>query len=396
MSKSIQVSTLNRTMELDNGAARLAVAASNYGAVLPVDVLYDILLRLPAKELCRLRLVCRSWRLLTSDPLFARAHLSRHPPHAVVLRYDRNEVHVIDLRGSVIKRIRIGRGPGEVLSTHGDLACVSHGWGLAYVFNLSTGAMVADIDIESRSKVNAEKPVCVLGHVPATGEYKLLRIQDRSRMSYNNNGGFVTSCEVMTLGGGGGRNRQRWRKRPPPPALLSSWSVAVVAGVAYFLLPPPRKVGEAEPDGIAVFDMAAEEWKPTTIQGPSSSIILETSSAVCRRKQFGLATLNERLVTVYCNLHQWSTQLWLLVDMEESLWTKLYTLQGTQFWDVVNFCFHYPLTVFDDGRILVSGNRTGAIRAYDPRTGAWADLATVSGHVVMHHGSLLCPNLWGC
>ncbi|CAL4904891.1 unnamed protein product [Urochloa decumbens] len=198
-------------MELDNGAARLAVPASNYGAVLPVDVLYDILLRLPAKELCRLRLVCRSWRLLTSDPLFARAHLSRHPPHAVVLRYDRNEVHVIDLRGSVIKRIPIGRGPGEVLSTHGDLACVSHGWGLAYVFNLATGAMVADVDIESRSKVNAEKPVCVLGHVPATGEYKLLRIQDRSRMSYNN-GGFVTSCEVMTLvGGGGGRSRQRRR-----------------------------------------------------------------------------------------------------------------------------------------------------------------------------------------
>ncbi|KAL6638459.1 hypothetical protein ACP70R_023954 [Stipagrostis hirtigluma subsp. patula] len=37
------------------------LAAANYG-VLPLDILYDVLLRLPADELCRLRIVCRSWR----------------------------------------------------------------------------------------------------------------------------------------------------------------------------------------------------------------------------------------------------------------------------------------------------------------------------------------------
>ncbi|CAN6199702.1 unnamed protein product [Urochloa humidicola] len=46
---------------------------------LPADVLYEILLRFPAKEVGRLRLVCRSWRSLTSDPSFIRAHSSRHP-----------------------------------------------------------------------------------------------------------------------------------------------------------------------------------------------------------------------------------------------------------------------------------------------------------------------------
>ncbi|CAL4897516.1 unnamed protein product [Urochloa decumbens] len=117
-------------MELDHGAPPLAVAA-NYCA-LPADVLYDILLRLPAKEICRLRLVCRSWQSLTSDPIFARAHSRRHRPHVVVLGFRSHEVDVVDLHGSVVKRIPIGHHAGEVLSTHSDLLCVSHGWGLAY------------------------------------------------------------------------------------------------------------------------------------------------------------------------------------------------------------------------------------------------------------------------
>ncbi|CAL4897519.1 unnamed protein product [Urochloa decumbens] len=338
-------------MAHDEGAPWLAVAAANYSA-LPTDVLYDVLLRLPAKELCRLRVVCRSWQSLTSDQLFARAHSRRHPPHAVVLGFRSNEVDVVDLHGRVVKRIPIGHRRGKVLSTHGDLLCVSHGWGLAYLLNLTTGAVVADITVESRSKVNRDKPMCIMGYVPSTGEYKLLRIQSPSRDDYNNCM-FVTpsqTCQIMTLGGGGGRNRPRWWSRPRPPALLSCESVAVVvAGVAYFLLQPEG--GEAKPDSIALFNMATEKWKPTTIQGPlSSSIILSGEEVMYHtlyRKQFRLARLNERLVTVYCNFDESSTELWLLEDMDESIWIKQYTLHGTQlFWDELNIRYHDPLTRF--------------------------------------------------
>ncbi|CAN6245007.1 unnamed protein product [Urochloa humidicola] len=41
---------------------------------LPPDAVYEILQRVPAKSLCRLRAVCRSWRSLLSDPGFAAAH----------------------------------------------------------------------------------------------------------------------------------------------------------------------------------------------------------------------------------------------------------------------------------------------------------------------------------
>ncbi|CAL4897534.1 unnamed protein product [Urochloa decumbens] len=56
-------------VKIDDDDDARPLADGNYG-VLPADVLYDILLRLPANHLCRLRLVCRSWRSLTSDPLF--------------------------------------------------------------------------------------------------------------------------------------------------------------------------------------------------------------------------------------------------------------------------------------------------------------------------------------
>ncbi|RCV13857.1 hypothetical protein SETIT_2G380100v2 [Setaria italica] len=60
---------------------------------------------LPA-DLCCLRLVRRSWRSLTSDTRFARAHSSRHPLIAGLRRHQ-DEIHVIDVySGSIAKRIR--------------------------------------------------------------------------------------------------------------------------------------------------------------------------------------------------------------------------------------------------------------------------------------------------
>ncbi|OEL15303.1 hypothetical protein BAE44_0023677, partial [Dichanthelium oligosanthes] len=96
---------------------------------LPTDVLYEVLLRLPAIVLCRLRLVCRWWRSLTSDPDFAKAHTFRHPLVAgISLKRRRREVHIIDLSGNVVRRLPIARSVYD-LNTHLDLICVSAEWG---------------------------------------------------------------------------------------------------------------------------------------------------------------------------------------------------------------------------------------------------------------------------
>ncbi|RCV19609.1 hypothetical protein SETIT_3G399500v2 [Setaria italica] len=91
------------------------VANGNYG-VLPADVLYNIFLCLPANPLCHLRLVCHSWWSLTPDPLFARAHSSRHP-HVAALHCNLQALHVVDLHDKiVVKRLHLGQ-PGFFLGT---------------------------------------------------------------------------------------------------------------------------------------------------------------------------------------------------------------------------------------------------------------------------------------
>ncbi|OEL21153.1 hypothetical protein BAE44_0017828, partial [Dichanthelium oligosanthes] len=63
-----------------------ALAASSAG-VLPLDAVYEILLLLLGKDLCRLRTVCLLWRNLLSDPQFATAHAARHPGLLIIASY---------------------------------------------------------------------------------------------------------------------------------------------------------------------------------------------------------------------------------------------------------------------------------------------------------------------
>ncbi|KAF8731969.1 hypothetical protein HU200_015919 [Digitaria exilis] len=108
--------------------------------VLPEDALYEILLRLPAKDLCRLRAVCRPWRSLLSDPHFIDAHAARHPDPLVVVGCEDCEQNgpvlcdVVDLSGRIVKRVRAaGHDDGSrtnyrwvrfVMCTHADLVCL--------------------------------------------------------------------------------------------------------------------------------------------------------------------------------------------------------------------------------------------------------------------------------
>ncbi|MED6196797.1 hypothetical protein PIB30_050667 [Stylosanthes scabra] len=63
-----------------NGIKRLLISAvtpSQPLAVLPEELIAEILLRLPARNLVRLRSVCRSWRTLISSSQFANEHVRR-------------------------------------------------------------------------------------------------------------------------------------------------------------------------------------------------------------------------------------------------------------------------------------------------------------------------------
>ncbi|KAM0826109.1 hypothetical protein ACQ4PT_069093 [Festuca glaucescens] len=84
------------------------VAASSWGD-LPRDAVLEILLRIPAKELCRFRAVSPSWRALTCDPIFIAEHKSGHTAPLLALAYRdqdmANGVDVVDLSGNIVRRI---------------------------------------------------------------------------------------------------------------------------------------------------------------------------------------------------------------------------------------------------------------------------------------------------
>ncbi|CAN6171288.1 unnamed protein product, partial [Urochloa humidicola] len=73
-------------------------AAATRSGDLPLDALRDILLRLSAKELCRLRAVSPTWRSLTYDRSFIAAHMARHrEPLLAFARRGEDNTHSVDI-----------------------------------------------------------------------------------------------------------------------------------------------------------------------------------------------------------------------------------------------------------------------------------------------------------
>ncbi|TVU48887.1 hypothetical protein EJB05_00169, partial [Eragrostis curvula] len=369
------------------------VALANYGAgALPTDVLYCILLRLPADEVRRLRLVCRSWLSLTSDPHFARAHLSRHP-QVVALHDNRDEIHVVDLNsgGNVLKRVRLVQ-KGLTLSSQHDALCVSHASvnGQAYMLDLAAGTAMADVTAKEPGRETWTRPTTVIGQVPATGEYKLIRFR-----SYSYHPGTASeTCEIVTVRCDG--CDETWRLRPCPLSVpVFHSSTTVVAGVAYFLVNAAHV--DVEPDSVAVFDLEKEEWRPTTVQGPLSSSLGERArkNPVYTSHCTMLSGLSDCLVSVHCNYKSSSADIWFLVDMDKPVWSKGYSMRCEPFGMYPRYC--RPLAVLDDGRVAVLLEGARIVRAYDPRTSAWTDLVRLKDYcaITMYHGSFLCSGAQG-
>jgi len=68
--------------------------------VLPSELLIEILLLLPAKDVCRVRAVCPSWRSLTYDPLFVAAYAARCPGPLLAVHNGGACIDLVDLMSS--------------------------------------------------------------------------------------------------------------------------------------------------------------------------------------------------------------------------------------------------------------------------------------------------------
>ncbi|TVU02072.1 hypothetical protein EJB05_52438, partial [Eragrostis curvula] len=376
---------------------------ANYG-VLPPDMLYDIMLLLSADVLCRLRLVCKQWRSLTSDSLFIKAHASRHP--LLVATGNRtNEIHVVDFAGNIVRKIRPSQLTGNLQrlfdslgsrdhKTQLDLFCVEAPHSFA-VLNLATGTVAANVLIERWGQKYPYVPTSFVGYVSSTREYKVLLIYHQNFSQYGRC--HAQACEVIALGGRekGARTR-RLMCNGSVVVDTRSRHAAVVRGVAYFLVDLIASAN-VRPDSIACFDFTTEAWRPELLPGPLSirNLAIDEATVHNGTRAFRLAALGGYLVTVDYNLLNRSTDLWFLENLDTSLWTKRYSIRDPPPWDLCLFYLNgvsFPLEVLDDGRIIVWAEYGQVLRAYDPQKGTWDDFSMMKDYNAMGmlQGSLLC------
>ncbi|CAN6180313.1 unnamed protein product [Urochloa humidicola] len=363
---------------------------------IPPDVLFDVLLRLPARDLCRLRAVCRSWRDLTSgDPLFAAAHAAAHPGPLFLAKFrnDKSSVYVVDLSGNVLKRVTgVGSGPYHHLhGTNLNLTCLATDWNRCRVLDPATGAVRVLPESpaeEHTNRVNRSNPYTyfALGRIAATGEHKVLRMFNR--LGFHNGGQQL--FEVFTVSGGDAD--VRWRARQGPGLFIDECSGVVVDGVVYFLTSRVYEGARCgiRPDYILSFDLGTEEWR-RDLRGPISSNAGDAKVPHYTRCDLCLAELKGSLVFADHREEPMSMDLWFLSDFENGVWVKEYHIRTHSIISRLIREYHLkPLLLLDDGRLLFYLSVKGLLLICDPGTNTFAEVGIRSlDSVGVYTGNLL-------
>ncbi|TVT97217.1 hypothetical protein EJB05_57524, partial [Eragrostis curvula] len=377
--------------------------ASGQDEALPPDVLFDVLLRLPAKDICRFRAVCQHWRSLTSDRLFTDAHAARHraPLIAASFNGDSDNVHVMDLSGQVVKRLPVAAEGLTTLvwSRLDDLVCVANNSdGRCAVINPNTGA-VSHLPETTSPEENGgcAYHVFLLGRVESTGQRKVLRLsRDKSDGRHLMSSSVITLLNEDDAGGGGSA---QWRPSGRPKFLVNKYSGVVVGGAAYFFWWAAHYPDQHHrtqlwhdgivPDCVARFDLETEVW--STIRGPrlvdDAEYINHVWEYMSMLSTSTLAELRGHLVLVH---NYGCLDLWFLTDPENHLWVQQYSISYPDSVILNLTRLVKPLLLLDDGRIVIFLGHWGILFLYDPANDAFSGLDTERlDEVGLYTGSLL-------
>ncbi|XBH74643.1 hypothetical protein VPH35_101557 [Triticum aestivum] len=350
----------------------------------------DILLRLPAKSICRFRAVCISWHSLLCHPDFiAAAQAQLGPSIAVGVCHNGPSSIVVSVLNIIDATSHHGTPPphGTPGVSPERAVCVVGKDGQLRLIDPGTGAVKLLSFPPSTDHLSTS---CTLGRAALTGEYKVLAIT-------NSVIHVRQACKILTLDGNGGG--QRWRETGSPR--FNNREVALVDGLAYFLVAAYhyRVLAWMEPDlhhcWIMAFDLQNEVWQTDALRGPA------------RENNVTLVTLQGQLIypKYISNKNYQTYELWFLVDPEQALWPmrqrilmpyrKLQSSLATS-----HEYFIKPLAVIDDRKIVAwmrlapprfSNTLDAVMRYYDPRIWACTDETHVTkcNDVTVHSWSIL-------
>ncbi|KAL3515783.1 hypothetical protein ACH5RR_022685 [Cinchona calisaya] len=379
---------------------------------LPINLIYDILSRLPLKSICRCRRVCKAFLEILKHPYFAQLHLSRTPSITVSLALQKHIghqgflcFHLLDLdevsraapcstvcyhdvchsrsqphpyRSLTLQNADFyfyDRGATVVGSCNG-LLCLYYPLQNAYcVFNPILGEYVVCPCLATSTAAYTYFHQSGFGFCPSTGQYKIFRFMCATSVDSLT---ILTKTEILiemhTLG------FESWRK--------------------IYDVPCPRIPGSFDP-----FLNGCFHWI-TTSQKPSDLIC----SLDLEKECFSLLPPPCHFSQSYVNKISWITvgilggclclcyvyednlfEVWVMKDygVKES-WVKDFSI-AIDFYSGLNMeHLNHPIKFLDNGDLwLVSGN---SLVSFCPRAGTFKDFKVLESwktEVVVHIPSFI-------
>ncbi|XP_020882497.1 F-box protein At3g49450-like [Arabidopsis lyrata subsp. lyrata] len=334
-------------------ALTISSSVGEYGensGTLLIDLVVDILSRLPAKSVARFRCVSKKWNSLLRSPYFTNLYLRRSParprllitfqaegkwsffssPQYLISDQNSNLV-VVDNHMDVPKDYSFG-----VCEPVCGLLCTKDEWVLSrkrdarmMICNPSTGESKSLPKVRSRRG----KVVTYMGYDPIEKEYKVLCMTICQRP-------FKFKAEehqVLTLGTG----KLKWRMLECPEAHYPYYHGSVcINGVLFYI----AKNSESRECRIVSFDMKDEKFKFIPIQAQLSTLINYNGNlGGIRHESFDFMDGGDAVF-----------ELWLLNDVVNQKWLRYVHILPPMWKDVVGETSVYVVGTIGTNEIVFS------------------------------------------
>ncbi|XP_066342626.1 putative F-box protein At3g52320 [Miscanthus floridulus] len=262
-------------------------AAAGGGPLLPEDlVVWEILIRLPAKPLLRCRAVCRSWRRrLTSDAKFLLAHHRRQPSLPLLTKGDRTteerRIDALDHRTG--ERRPVARTTGWTAANADDLNVLASCDGLLILL-ANGGLQICNPATRQRAPLTllhgASCISALYSHRPS-GSYRVLCCFERAEDGH-------AVYHVHTVGS----RELRCVGEPPAPWASGDMVMAmpmmvyfhphVVADGRIYWQPVMLPGGNGKVNNMVAFDTMAESFQQllSPVEGPFLELFQMNSGAL--------------------------------------------------------------------------------------------------------------------
>ncbi|CAL5391065.1 unnamed protein product [Camellia sinensis] len=340
---------------------------------LPTHIVFDILSRLSIKTVFNCRSVCKLWlSLISSDPQFAKLHLSRSHPSLLFKPINRirepKKLHLVDLQippythprnasMKLVPKINLPNDPRiavNMLNSRNGLLCLCEPGtnDPIYVCNPILGECITLPKCPIGTICNTRSPI--FGFSPMTNQYKVLRSLSRkvvnSVIGLQANGDY-NEAEIYTLGEG------LWRSIGKTPCSVVNDSFDAFLNGALHWLP----FGVNNPDFICCYDFGSEQFRVVPEPSEFDPLLKEFSCQMRVGVLRGCLTI--------CDFATVKDQgsIWVMKDygVKES-WSKDIVIKGVIYdWDYSN-CYE-PIMILQSGQLLILVNRE-ALVLYDPKT----------------------------